>query len=78
MKRLKFQIAVDPAIKAYKDDITKITTAFREHGYIISDEDAYRAWQRFSDEHFAATWLMLGDSTSKRIFSNLKEYFVDE
>lgn len=35
------------------DDVTAIVQAFRADGVLISDDDAYEAWRRFSDTHSA-------------------------
>lgn len=43
------------------DDVAAIVQAFRPDGVLISDDDAYEAWRRFSDTH-SAGWLALYDN----------------
>lgn len=40
------------------DDVAAIVQGFRADGVLISDDDAYEAWRRFSDTH-SAGWLPL-------------------
>jgi hypothetical protein len=60
----------------YPDDVRRIVAAFAARGYLIIDADAATAWERYSDDYYAAGWLSLGSADATDLFESLKQYFA--
>jgi hypothetical protein len=72
MKKLKFK---DPYNHHYEytKDIDRIVKIFAERDYEISQEDAVRSWECFS-ESYCAGWMSLGEDDNE-IFQDCLVYF---
>ncbi len=62
MKNLKFRESFFGGRHQYcREDIKKIVDVCARAGYRLSEHDAMVAWERYSDQYWAAGWLMLHD-----------------
>lgn len=60
----------------YPAYVKKIVKAFREAGMCITEQDAERAWDKYSDSIYSANWLCLSDYKSAGIVEQLSAYFT--
>lgn len=58
----------------YQNNIDRIVKIFADRGYEISNSDALKAWEQYSDS-MAAGWMYLG--TDEEVFSNAFYYFEE-
>lgn len=75
MKKLRFK---DPYNHHYEytDDIDRIVKVFADRGYEISASDAVRVWETYSENGFAAGWLILPES-DESIYNEIRDYFEE-
>ena len=60
MKKLKFRKPYPiEQHKEYQKDIQRIVSVCKDKGYELSEEDAIVAWEKYSEDYFAAGWLVL-------------------
>jgi hypothetical protein len=62
----------------YSSDVKRIVSVFRERGYEVSEEDARKAWEQYSDSithRMAAGRLYLSEDDSN-LFSDVMLYLV--
>lgn len=72
MKKLKFKEPYNYHYE-YSYDIERIVKVFADRGYEISETDALRAWEAFSDS-MCAGWMCLDDEDDY-VFQNAFYYF---
>lgn len=73
IKKLKFKKPYNDHYN-YTDDINRIVKIFADRGYEITSEDAFRAWEEFSDS-MCAGWLILG--SDDQVFDDAFYYFEE-
>lgn len=74
MKKLKFKEPYNHHFE-YKSDIDRIVKIFADRGYEISESDAVRGWERYSEEWYCAGWMCLG--SDEEVFSDAFSYFEE-
>jgi hypothetical protein len=72
MKKLKFK---EQYHYQYQTDVDRIVKIFADRGYDISDFDATKAWEQYSDS-MAAGWMHL-DAEDWFVFDNCFHYFKE-
>jgi hypothetical protein len=59
----------------FPDDVRKIKKSMNEQGFDASDQDIQWAWERYSDECWAAGWVCIVryEEAAKRVIQYLQE-----
>lgn len=74
MIRLKYKY--DRHSLHYPQDVVRIVDIFADRGYIITYNDAARAWEEYSDG-LCAGWLVLPDD-DEEVFETVFNHFEEE
>lgn len=59
MKILKFRKPVSGRHQHFKEDVQRIVSVCKDKGYELSEENAMIAWEKYSEDYYAAGWLIL-------------------
>jgi hypothetical protein len=62
----------------HASDIARIRTALEESGYTATDDDIAWAWREYSDDHWAAGWIMFKKTPNATIVADILKYLRPE
>lgn len=60
------------------NDVHRIVEFMASKGYVINELDARHAWSTYSDDHWCASWMGVGESTLNEFYQLLDRYFDEE
>lgn len=75
LKTLIFYDKFNNNSRIYREDIERIVSIYKKYGYLISHEDALKAWECYSDS-LAAEWIFLPEKDDL-VFDSIFNYFID-
>lgn len=72
MKNLKFKKLQNSHHEDYEEDIQRIMLVCLQNDYLISQQDAMIAWEKYSEDYFCAGWLVLPKKDEEILSAVLK------
>lgn len=63
--------------QCYTKDIQRIVSVCEQKGYQISEQDAIIAWEKYSEDYYAAGWMML-PKDDKDVFGGIMRVMEEE
>lgn len=58
----------------FPGDVKRLRAALRSKGYDACDEHIQWAWEQYSDDYWAAGWMMIGGLTDAVLAEKLLQY----
>lgn len=77
MKKLVFKKPTHDYHSYQKEDIQRIVSVCARKGYELSEQDAMLAWEKYSEDHYCAGWLIL-PKEDEQLFNDIMKVMEEE